>query len=116
MRNAYDIAKEFVEEQACGEWDDSCIRKDASKLSDLIVKERAQAVECARASEATSITVANEMVVQAAQGIEADLSGNADSRIRGGYMLVEEVRVRHMLHTLRHLRRIRALASGETNQ
>ena len=51
---------------------------------------------------------------QAAQAIEADLGGNADSRIRqtpaGGFIMIEEARVRWLLHAIRGLRSAKALA------
>ena len=48
MRNAYDLAKEFVEQQSEGEWGDDLVRKDASRLSDLICADReAMRKECA---------------------------------------------------------------------
>lgn len=41
LRNAYDIALEFVTEQSCGEWTNAeKTRIDASRLSDLICKDR----------------------------------------------------------------------------
>lgn len=40
MRNAYEIALEFVTEQSCGEWTDADIKEDARKLADLICTDR----------------------------------------------------------------------------
>lgn len=49
-------------------------------------------------------------VIAAAEWIEADLSGNADSRINGrGFMLVEEARVRLLLKAVRHLHATRTV-------
>lgn len=53
---------------------------------------------------------------QAAQAIEADLSGNADSRVRqilgnGGFIMVEEARVRWLLHAIKGLRHAKARAA-----
>jgi hypothetical protein len=51
---------------------------------------------------------------QAAQAIEADLGGNADSRIRqttlGGFIMIEEARVRWLLHAIRGLRGAKAVS------
>jgi hypothetical protein len=44
-------------------------------------------------------------VIQMAESIEADLSGNADSRrVRGRYIMVEETRIHHLLESLKKLR------------
>jgi hypothetical protein len=56
---------------------------------------------------ATKLNLALEDVAAAAGAIDADLSGNADNRIRGGYMMIEEARVRRLLDTLRALRAAR---------
>lgn len=45
-------------------------------------------------------------VIASAEGIAADLSGNADNRIRGGFMLVEEARVRRLLKAVDGLNNI----------
>ncbi len=51
-----------------------------------------------------AVEAATDDLVAAALSIEADLSGNADSRLRGGYMLIEEARVRHLLTAAREFR------------
>lgn len=52
MRNAYDLAKEFVESQSGGEWGDDLVRKDASRLADLICADRdALRRECAEIAD-----------------------------------------------------------------
>ncbi len=49
-------------------------------------------------------------LAEAAETIDADLSGNSDGRIRGGFMLIEEARVRLLLKSLREYRMARAAA------
>ncbi len=51
-----------------------------------------------------AVEAATNDLIAAALSIEADLSGNADSRLRGGYMLIEEARVRHLLTAAREFR------------
>ncbi len=46
----------------------------------------------------------------AAETIDADLSGNADLRIRGGFILIEEARIRLLLKSLRTYRQARSAA------
>jgi hypothetical protein len=58
-------------------------------------------------ADIVKLTLALEEVAAAAGSIEEDLSSNADNRIRGGYMLIEEARVRRLLGTLRALRAAR---------
>ncbi len=58
-------------------------------------------------TDLVKLHLALEEVAAAAGSIEADLSGNADSRIRGGYILIEEARVGRLLDTLRALRAVR---------
>ena len=42
-------------------------------------------------------------VIDAARCVDADLSGNTDSRIRGGYMMIEEARVRRLVKAVKAL-------------
>jgi hypothetical protein len=46
----------------------------------------------------------------AAETIDADLSGNADLRTRGGFILIEEARIRLLMKSLRTYRQARSAA------
>lgn len=60
-------------------------------------------------SPVTFLAEAQDELWQAAQAIEADLGGSADGRIRsGGFIMVEEARVRWLLHAIRGLRAAKA--------
>ncbi len=59
------------------------------------------------------IREAQDELWQAAQAIEADLSGNTDRRLRqtpaGGFIMIEEARVRWLLHAVKGLRSAKSL-------
>ena len=52
-------------------------------------------------------------VISSAQSVIADLSANTDDRIQGGYILIEEVRVRRLISAVEALDRI-SLPTGHS--